>query len=269
MPEKIFTKTVTCPDTCGKGEECKFSITISWEEVKEPDGKWYVKAFVFELAREEGSVGCEGDFHTGYGQFEIVLKGGKKISIDQNNVWDQLFYAVDPKTGGPESPGGVNVEYRGEDKKPIPDKKGGEPYKISYTKGLIESFHIHIKILCLCLCREDNSQKKAEFIRVDADFPYQHPCDGIRRLVDEGWKDGTAANADENQAITFAKNASVAKAKNEAKSREQVHTCEQPCGTPQFEIDVPPPPGKPIVDQQGALHEATIAAHWSLFLTCR
>jgi hypothetical protein len=103
----------------------------------------------------------------------------------------------------------------------------------------------------------------------------EHPCDRVRRLVDEGWKDGSSVSTDENVAIDHAKSDAKTKAGKVAKSREEYHTC--PAGQPvclgNFELIVDEPTGLPVVDPHPVdavttRYEATIAAHWSLFLTC-
>jgi hypothetical protein len=174
MPKKPFTLAVPCPPVCAQtpGEACKFEIDVSWDEVEDTDGFIYAKNLVVELLPEVGTGGCAGDFHAGLGGITFTPKGGQAVTVDGNNVWDQQREANGMAGYAKDSPGGADVQYRDPNNKPDPTKKGGEPYKISYTKGLIESFKVDFKIKCQCICKTQDMPKtqNVQDLEVKQDF---------------------------------------------------------------------------------------------------
>lgn len=173
MPERVFRKEVPCPQPCGTNEVCRFAVKVSWDEVE--DGGWiYASNLVFEMLPEQGSAGCRADFGFGSGQFEFTPRGGAAVTVNATNVWDQQLHARDPNRGSATGPGGSDVEYRDNQNNPVPDKSSGEPYKISYTAGQLDSFHIHIQHPCYCGCNRDlpagTPPPNQDSLAVDVDF---------------------------------------------------------------------------------------------------
>jgi len=177
MPEKPFTEKVSCPKECGAaGEDCEFEVKVTWNEVADPDGFIYASDLVFDMQPEKGTKHCKADFGAGTGRFEFTPKGGALVTVDGNNVWDQQRWAVDnppgyPNPKAPAGPGGCDVEYRDPNNVPIPSKNGGEPYKISYTKGLLDSFLIDTTHPCYCFCSgDDGTYRQGKPLSVQASF---------------------------------------------------------------------------------------------------
>ena len=174
MPQRQFPLDIPCPAPCTG--TCHFEVTVSWDEVEE-GGRIYASNLVFEMLPEEVQpagtpTDCRPEFGSGSGQFEFTPRGGAAVDVDGSNVWDQQRHAKDPTTGSPTGPGGSDVEYRDQDNNPVPDKTSGEPYKISYTAGLLESFHIHVVHNCLCICQSESggAPTTTEQLRADVDF---------------------------------------------------------------------------------------------------
>lgn len=108
-------------------------------------------------------------------------------------------------------------------------------------------------------------------------IPCQNPP--VEVLVAQGLKDGEGSSTNKNRAIDFAKSSAAARARREGESHRGEFGCVPPC-KPDFRVEIEKPwesdPQNWLPDvnehDDGAgntQYEATIAARWKLFLTCK
>lgn len=169
MPTRIFDHEAECPAGCNPPvpEKCKFQVEITWNEVE--DSGWiYCADLEFNMKPEVATPTCEvAEFGWGTGSIDLTPKGGAQFSVDASNVLDQQLFANDPTTGSPTGPGGTDVDYRDGSNTHIVDNTSGEPFRISYSAGLLEKVSIHIQHKVYCNCPGEINEEQ---FPVDFDF---------------------------------------------------------------------------------------------------